>query len=204
MHLARLVSLGVALSCAPLALADGAAAPAAPYDPTQNWEVNYESGVLWRFTGDATRLAYTLEPQLLTLETPLVGTPRNYDSVDVVLRSRFSLLLEPISMGPEHHFIGASASGIMEWWNKRRTGCLFFSAGGGIGWLDSKGHQVSGGQGEDFNLNWLAYTGVRVFSRNRLSGSVGAYFQHVSNHGMNSVNPGLNAVGPMMSVGWHF
>jgi hypothetical protein len=30
------------------------------------------------------------------------------------------------------------------------------------------------------------------------------YFQHISNRNMNPVNPGLNAVGPMLSVGWHF
>ena len=63
---------------------------------------------------------------------------------------------------------------------------------------------MKGGQGEDFNLNWLAYTGVRLLARNQMSASFGFYFQHISNHGMNPVNPGLNAVGPMLSVGWHY
>jgi len=40
--------------------------------------------------------------------------------------------------------------------------------------------------------------------RDRLSGSVGVYFQHVSNTDLNHVNPGLTAVGPMASLGWHF
>ena len=112
--------------------------------------------------------------------------------------------VEPILVGPEHHFYGGSASGEMEWWDHRRTHCLFFAAGGGIGWLDSKGHEVKGGQGEDFNFNWLLYPGVRFMFRHRLSASVGLYFQHVSNRYLNSVNPGLNAIGPMVSVGWHY
>jgi lipid A 3-O-deacylase len=204
MHLARLLPLFLAMACVPFARADAGLPDAAPYDPTRHWEVDYESGVLWRVTGSATPLTYTVEPQILTVKSPLVGDARPFLGGDLVIRNRFSLLLEPISDGPEHHFLGGSASGILEWWDKRRTRSLFFAAGGGVGWLDSKGHEVKGAQGEDFNLNWLAYPGVRLLFRNRMSVSAGVYFQHVSNRYMNHVNPGLNAVGPMASVGWHF
>ena len=166
--------------------------------------MDYESGIIWRFTGSATPLSYTVLPQLLTIKSPLVGTIRPFFGGDLVIRNRFSLLGEPIIVGPEHHFMGGSASGIIEWWDKRRTRSLFFSSGGGIGWLDSKGHEIKGAQGEDFNLNWFAYAGARIFLRSRLSASAGVYFQHISNRYMNPVNPGLNAVGPMLSVGWHF
>jgi lipid A 3-O-deacylase len=204
MKSARLIALLFALPLVPRAGADTTAALDAPYDPVQHWEVDYESGLIWRFSGDATPLSYTVMPQLLTVKSPLVGTVRPFFGGDLVIRNRFSLLGEPILAGPEHHFIGASASGIMEWWDKRRTRSLFFSSGGGIGWLDSKGHEIKGAQGEDFNLNWLAYTGARFMLRNRMSGSIGVYFQHISNHNMNSVNPGVNAVGPMLSLGWHY
>jgi hypothetical protein len=204
MHPVRALILCLALSGAPAALADGGGAAAAAYDPTQHWEFDAESGVLWRVTGSATPLSYTVLPQLLTVKSPLVGDARPFFGGDLVLRNRFSVLLEPIAVGPEHHFTGASASGIMEWWDKRRTRALFFSSGGGIGWLDSKGHTVKGGQGEDFNFTWLAYLGGRFILRNGLSGSVGVYFQHVSNTYLNRVNPGLNAVGPMVSLGWHY
>ena len=203
-HLVRALCLCVAMSGGALAFADGSGSTALPYDPAQHWEVDYESGVLWRVTGSATPLSYTVLPQLLTVKSPRVGTARSFGGGDLVIRNRFSLLVEPIAVGPEHHFIGGSASGIMEWWDRRRTRALFFAAGGGIGWLDSKGHAVKGAQGEDFNLNWLAYPGMRFVLRNRLSGSIGVYFQHVSNRYMNRVNPGLNAVGPMVSMGWHF
>jgi lipid A 3-O-deacylase len=204
MRPARLLILGFALALAPAARAE-AVAPSEPvYDPVQHWEVDYETGILWRVTGSATPLSYTVLPQILTVKSPLVGTIRPFFGGDFVIRNRFSLLVEPISQGPEHHFIGTSASGIMEWWDKARTRSLFFAAGGGIGWLDAQGHRVAGGQGEDFNLNWLAYTGARFMTRRRISASFGAYFQHVSNRNMNRVNPGLNAVGPMLSIGWHF
>ena len=204
MPLARRLSFCASLACASLAAAQTGPGAAGPYDPAEHWEVDYESGVLWRVTGSATPLSYTLAPQLLTVKSPLVGTARSFAGGALVIRNRFSLLVEPIASGPEHHFIGGSASGILEWWDSRRTHALFFAAGGGFGWLDSKGHAVNGAQGEDFNLNWLAYPGVRILLRNRVSASAGAYFQHISNRGMNRVNPGLNAVGPMLSVGWHF
>jgi len=194
---------------APLARADPAAAvpgpaPVAVYDPTQHWEVDYETGVLWRFSGDATPLTYTFLPQMITVKSPLVGDIRPFFGGDLVIRNRFSLLGEPISDGPEHHFLGVTASGILEWWDRARTRCLFFAAGGGVGWLDSKGQEIKGAQGEDFNLTWLAYSGFRYLFRNRMSVSVGPYFQHISNHHMNHINPGVNAVGPVTSLGWHF
>jgi lipid A 3-O-deacylase len=204
MRLLRLMIWVAVAASTPFARADTVQALAAPYDPTQHWEMDYESGVLWRFSGDATPLTYTFLPQMITFKSPFVGKMRPFLGGDLVLRNRFSLLGEPISDGPEHHFLGGTGSGILEWWDKARSRCLFFAAGGGIGWLDAKGHEIRGAQGEDFNLTWLAYTGVRLMTRGRLSVSAGAYFQHVSNRYMNRINPGVNAVGPMLSVGWHF
>jgi hypothetical protein len=204
MRLARLIFL-CALACSfPRARADDSAVLVAPYDPTQHVEIDYESGVFWRVTGSGTPLTYSLLPQIISVKGPLNGDPRTYSWGVLVLRNRFSFLYEPIAIGPEHHFTGATASGIMEAWNTQRTHALFFSSGGGFGWLDSKGHQIKGAQGEDFNFTWFAYTGLRFMFRKRMSASAGVYFQHISNHGMNQINPGINAVGPMASVGWHF
>jgi lipid A 3-O-deacylase len=201
---ARLLTLLLAVSCASLARAGADEAPVAPYDPAQHWEFDYESGVLWKFTGDATPLSYTIIPQILTVQSPLVGNPLSFARGELVIRNRFSLLVEPISMGPEHHFFGIIASGDLEWWDRTRTFCVFFTAGGGIGWLDSKGHEIKGAQGEDFNLTWLAYPGVRYVFRKGMSASAGVYFQHISNRYLNRINPGLNAIGPMMGLSWHF
>jgi hypothetical protein len=193
--LARGLRAGDANGTGPVTMAD---------DPVRHWEVAGESGVLWRVTGSATPLSYTVLPQILTVKSPLVGTIRPLAGGDFVVRNRFSLLVEPITAGPEHHYLGASASGLLEWWNHRRTCALFLASGGGIGWLDSKGQRVAGAQGENFNFNWLVYPGVRCIWNRSLSASLGAYFQHVSNSGFNKVNPGLNAIGPMLSLGWRF
>jgi len=206
MYLGRLLLLCLALFLVPFGIAgvDPVLVAAAPFDPTQRWEADYESGLLWRFTGSATPLSYTVLVQELTVKSPLVGVPRPFFGGDLVLRNRFSFLGETILRGPEHHFIGGSASGILEWWDKERARCLFFASGGGVGWLDSKGHEIKGAQGEDFNFTWLAYLGGRIALPKHLSASVGLYFQHVSNRYLNRVNPGLNAGGPLLSLAWHF
>lgn len=188
------VAAGTGLRAQPVAAVD---------DPTQDWEVGYESGVIWRVTGSATPLSYTVAPQLITVISPLIGSAKPFLGGDLVLRNRFSLLMEPIISGPEHHFFGVSGSGLAEWWDHDRTYCLFLAAGGGFGWLDSRGYEIPGAQGEHFNFNWLAYPGFRFRLATKISASGGVYFQHISNHGLNKVNPGLNAVGPMLGVTWN-
>jgi lipid A 3-O-deacylase len=200
----RLMALCLSVFCIPLARADGDASLAAPYDPTQHVEVDYESGVLWRITGSGTPLTYSILPQIISIKGPLNGDPRVYSWGVLVLRNRFSFLYEPIAIGPEHHFVGGTASGILEWWDTRRKHALFLSSGGGLGWLDSKGHQIKGAQGEDFNFTWFVYSGVRFLIRKKMTASAGVYFQHISNHNLDQINPGINAVGPMLSIGWHF
>jgi hypothetical protein len=172
-------------------------------DPLDRWELDFETGILWKFGDNATPLNYVVLPQLLTLKTPAV-MHRVFGGGDLVLRSRFSLLIEPITVGPESHYMGAAASGILEWWDHARTRSLFFSSGGGLGGMDSKGHETAGAQGQDLNFNWFIYTGVRLRGDERWSASVGVYYQHISNTGLDEVNPGLNAIGPMLSVGWWF
>src|SRR5579862_4267524 len=63
----------IALLCAALALAgpahaDDSATVSAPYDPVQHWEMDYESGVIWKFSSDATPLSYTILPQIITVK----------------------------------------------------------------------------------------------------------------------------------------
>lgn len=183
--------------------AQAAESAAVPADPLDRWELDFETGILWKAGSDATPLNYVVLPQLLTLKTPAV---KHWDFAggDLVIRSRFSLLIEPITTGPESHYIGAAASGILEWWDHARTRSLFFSSGGGLGGMDSKGHEIAGAQGQDLNFNWFIYGGARFRGGERWNVSVGVYFQHISNTGLDSINPGLNAIGPMLSVGWRF
>ena len=200
---ARSGALSVVLALCLSTSSDAAETRALAADPLDRWEVDFETGVLWKVGGGATPLDYVVMPQILSLKTPAVAQWAFFGG-DLVMRSRFSLLIEPIVKGPESHYIGASASGILEWWDQARTRSLFFSSGGGLGGMDSKGYEVKGAQGQDLNFNWFIYSGARFRGGERWTASVGVYFQHISNTGLDEVNPGLNSLGPMLSVGWDF
>ena len=168
-------------------------------DAVERWEFAYESGALWRVGGGGSPLGYVILPQLLTWKTPAVFE-RRLGAGDLVMRSRFSVLLEPIAKGPENYFAGVTGSGLLEWWDVARTQAVFFSSGGGVGLMDSKGYDVVGAQGQDFNFNWFVYAGGRFQRGEACSVSVGVYFQHISNTGLDPVNPGINSLGPMVNV----
>lgn len=194
--------LGAALAVAS-ACAAARGSPFDAADPLEQWRVDLETGILWHFTGSATPLDYVIQPDFLTLVGP-VNIHRQVLGGDLVLRPRYSLMLEPIIQGPEHHYYAGSASGLLEWWDRARTRCLFFTSGGGLGWLDAKGYDIPGAQGQEFNFNWFIYSGARVALRTRWTGSLGLYFQHVSNGHLDKVDPGVNAIGPMVNAGWRF
>ena len=174
------------------------------YDPVEHWEFDFEEAGLWRVGSNGTPLNYTFVPTLLTFKTPAHFNFATSGGGSIVLRSRFTALLEPIVAGPETHFFGATASGSLEWWNANRTWSTFFSSGGGIGWLDSRGKVIEGAQGRNFNFTWFLYSGIRYHFQEHLSAALGIYYQHVSNGGTYKINPGVDALGPILSIGWHF
>jgi lipid A 3-O-deacylase len=175
-----------------------------PADPFANWEISLESGALWSVGHNASPLDYVILPQMITFKSPAAFRFGELLGGDLVFRHRLSLLLEPIVEGPEDYYLGFSGSGLIEWWNRTRTFSAFFAAGGGLGWMDSQGYEIEGAQGQDLNFNWFLYAGGRYMLRERLSVSLGLYYQHVSNLGLDDVNPGIDALGPMLGVTWHF
>ena len=176
-----------------------------PYDPLDHWEFSFESAGLWRVGGNGSQLGYVILPQILTLKSPTGFHLGHIGGGDLVLRNRFSLLLEPIVRGgAEDYYFGASASGSIEWWNQPRTFSLFFAAGGGVGWMNSKGYEIEDAQGQDFNFNWFMYAGARYMVWQQVSLSLGLMYQHISNQGNDDINPGIDALGPVLGVTWHF
>jgi lipid A 3-O-deacylase len=165
------------------------------------WEV--ATGVFWSVGGGATPLAYVLTPVIVSLRIPPINE-RPLGNGILVFRSRFSLLLEPIITGPEHYYLGVAAAGELEWRQLEGRWSAFFASGGGFGVMDSKGYEVVGGQGQDFNLNWLIHLGARYRTPSGWQWAAGLYFQHISNRGMNKVNPGLNALGPTIGLSRRF
>lgn len=205
MSLSRWCSgVGLALSGLPLAFSAETQPPAPPPPGAPwRWETEFTSGVLWKVGGGATPLSYVLLPQIISFKIPPISE-RPWAGGILVFRSRFSLLLEPIVRGPEHSYLGVAAAGEVEWRSAAGRFTGFFSAGGGFGWMDSKGYEVPGGQGQDFNLNWLIHSGVRLRVAPDWRLSLGLYFQHISNRGLDQVNPGLNALGPTVGLARKF
>jgi hypothetical protein len=169
------------------------------FTPNLRYELDYSTGVFWKVGGGATPLSYTLLPQIITLKIPPINA-RPFAGGTLVMRSRFSLLLEKIIRGPESYFVGLAAAGEIEWRSRDERFTAFFASGGGFGWLDSRGYEIPGGQGQDFNFNWLIHSGVRYRPSEDWQVSLGLYFQHISNKGLNKVNPGLNALGPTLGI----
>jgi lipid A 3-O-deacylase len=195
--------LGITFLLAGVALASARATDAPILPEARSYEFDFSSGILWNVGGGATPLSYTLMPQILSLRIS-PGVRKPFAGGILAMRPRFSLLLEPIVHGPESYYVGAAAAGDLEWRTPSGHCAIFFSSGGGAGYMDSKGYEIRGAQGQDFNLNWLIHSGIRLRGRDGWEGSAGLYFQHVSNGGRDKVNPGLNALGPMVGISRRF
>jgi hypothetical protein len=171
-------------------------------DPTKNWAVDFETGALWR-ASNSTFQNYTVLPQMLSLRSP-AHLRLDLGEGELTVRARFTLLAEAIPEGPESVYLGFSASPSIEYWFNRSNHdtCLYASVGGGVGWINST--DIPGGQGQDFTLNWFATAGLRHYFTDRFALNAGVLFQHWSNGGATDPNPGLDAVGPVIGMTWHF
>jgi hypothetical protein len=170
---------------------------------TVPWEqsaVSIENGLLWQ-VGDNTPLSYRLVPTQLSWRSREMFGWQIF-STRLAVRNRMTLLGTWVQQGPESHYVGLAASPSIEWWNRRGNWCVFSGAGGGLGLLDSQG--ISGGQGQDFTLNWFARAGIEHIGSHHIRWSAGIMFQHLSNGGQTSPNPGIDAVGLTMGWVWSF
>lgn len=178
-------------------------ATAASAHPTDQWEFVVESGYLWN-VGDNTPIDYEIVPTQFTFRSPTMWTLFDgADGAKLVVRNRFSAIFETITVGPEDYYIGLSAAPSLEYWFPSAKTSLFFSIGGGAGWTNSSGGE-GGGMGQDFTLNWFSQLGIRQALTEDLSILGGAYFVHHSNGGMTDPNPGIDALGFTVGLGWTF
>lgn len=194
-HLLKIILLGITV---------GVAARAADESPAQPWtshEWTVESGILWQ-VGHLTPIAYRLAPLQLSWTSRATFGHEFKDGSRIVLRHRFTLLGDLILNGPENRYVGFSCSPSIEWWNKGGNWSLYSGAGGGFGWIDSQG--VTGGQGQDFALNWFIRAGVQHVTAKNVRLSAGLMYQHMSNGGRTDPNPGIDAVGFMLGYTWAF
>ncbi|OYV05150.1 MAG: hypothetical protein CFE26_13095 [Verrucomicrobiales bacterium VVV1] len=166
------------------------------------WEIALQSGYTSGI-GHNTPLDYEIIPTQLVLRSPKViefWTGEN--GARLLVRNRIALLAESIVKGPESYYLGISGAPSIEYWFPSGETSLYFSIGGGVGLTDST--RVVGGQGQDFTLNWFSELGIRQQIAKDISIMGGAYFLHHSNGGQTSPNPGIDAIGVTIGLGWQF
>lgn len=172
--------------------------------PTPPWAASaltFETGALWEI-GTGTPFAYRLVPAQLSWRSAEFWHREYSDGSRLVLRHRLTLLVDLMQSGPESRYFGFSASPSLEWWNRSGTTSLFAGIGGGFGLTDSRG--IPGGLGQDFTLNWFIRGGIeRVIARGS-SVSAGLMYQHLSNGGMTTPNPSINALGFTLGYSWRY
>ncbi|MDP1579109.1 MAG: acyloxyacyl hydrolase [Candidatus Didemnitutus sp.] len=172
--------------------------------PTPPWAASaltFETGVLWEI-GTGTPFAYHLVPAQLSWRSAEFWHREYSDGTRLVLRHRLTLLVDLLQSGPESRYLGFSASPSLEWWNRSATMSLFAGIGGGFGLTDSRGN--TGGLGQDFTLNWFIRGGIEQAIAPGRSVSAGLMYQHLSNGGMTTPNPSINALGFTLGYSWRY
>jgi hypothetical protein len=193
-HFFKLALLGL------LPVLGGLAAEPAPR-PWETGALNLVTGLLWNI-GTGTPLSYRLVPTQLSWRSKQFLGHAFADGSRIIVRHRLTLIGTWIQQGPESHYVGFSGSPSVEWWDKSGTWSLFTGAGGGFGLLDSRG--VHGGQGQDFTLNWFIRGGVEIVAAKDRRFSAGIMYQHMSNGGQTTPNPGIDALGFTLGYSWAF
>src|SRR5688500_2658016 len=159
--------------------------------PWEESTLSLEHGLLWQ-VGTSTPLSYRLIPTQLSWRwREAFGW--QFAASRITVRNRVTLIGTWVQQGPESHYVALAASPSIEWWNKRGSWGVYGGAGGGFGWIDSQ--KILGGQGQDFTLNWFARAGIEHISAHYIRWSAGVMFQHLSNGGQTSPNPGIDALG---------
>ena len=183
-----------------LGLSTSADEPARAHPWTTN-ALTLESGLLWGI-GTGTPLSYRLVPTQLSWRSKEFLGHAFADGSRLVVRHRLTLIGTWVQQGPESHYAGFSGSPSIEWWDKTGTWSLFTGAGGGFGLIDSR--DVRGGQGQDFTLNWFIRGGIEHINAKGRGLSAGIMYQHLSNGGQTTPNPGIDALGFTLGYGWAF
>jgi lipid A 3-O-deacylase len=169
--------------------------------PWERHSFDIESGLLWQ-VGSNTSIDYLIVQNQFSWRSPYVFKFEMGDGSTIVVRNQASLIAAWIADGPEDYYLGVSGSPSLEWWSEDYIWSLYFSIGGGVGVTNST--DVPGGQGQDFTLNWFTKAGARYQINNDLAVFGGPFFQHMSNGGATTPNPGIDALGFTLGLSLSF
>lgn len=167
-------------------------------EPWDHWETTVETGALFKIAGD-TASSYNLFPIFLSIRTPQHGFERQLGGGTLLMRAQLRVFHQFITEAPESRYTGFSFSPSIEyWWNERWS--WINSIGGGMGLIDSQPDY--GALGQDLTLNWFIQTGLRYQLDENWSLQGNLIYQHMSNGGMTDPNPGLDALGFTVGLGY--
>ncbi len=169
--------------------------------PWERHAFDIESGMIWQFR-DNTPINYQLVPTQFSWRSPYVFKWDFDGGSTVVVRNQASLIATWVAEGPEDHYFGVSGAPSLEWWSPNSCWSLYLSIGGGVGVINST--DVPGGQGQDFTLNWFIKSGARLQISNDVAIFGGPFFQHLSNGGATTPNPGIDALGLSLGASFSF
>ncbi len=192
----RSVLASIAVICIqPLIASDAVEAP------WKQHSFDIESGMLWQI-GKNTDIDYELVQTRFSWRSPFVFKWETDGGSTFVVRNQASLIATWVKEGPEDYYFGISGSPSLEWWSADNRWSLYFAIGGGFGVTNST--DVPEGQGQDFTLNWFANTGIRHQITDELAIFGGPFFQHMSNGGATTPNPGIDALGFTLGASFSF
>ncbi len=169
--------------------------------PWERHAIDIETGMIWQFR-DNTNINYQLVPTQLSWRGPHVFKWDLAGGSTVVVRNQASLITTWVAKGPEDHYFGVSGAPSLEWWSPDSAWSLYLSVGGGVGVINST--DIMGGQGQDFTLNWFIKTGARRQICEDFAIFGGPFFQHLSNGGATTPNPGIDALGVSIGASFSF
>jgi hypothetical protein len=169
--------------------------------PWEHHAFDIETGMLWQ-VGSNTAIDYRIVQTQFSWRSPYVFKFDLDGGSTVMVRHHATLITSWIAEGPEDYYLGISGSPSLEWWSADNVWSLYFSSGGGFGVTNSTA--VAGGQGQDFTLNWFAKAGLRYQLSDDVAMFGGPFFQHMSNGGATTPNPGIDALGFTVGASFSF
>lgn len=169
--------------------------------PWNHHAIDFETGMLWKVGGDTT-FNYRIVPFMVSWRSPEVFGFDFANGSKLTFRNKLTAMANWFEEGSENRYLGLSGAPSIEWWNPSMTWSIFGSIGGGFGLVDSQ--SAPGGQGQDFTLNWYGQLGVARVLTDSWSLRASAMFQHLSNGGATTPNPGLDSLGFTLGVSRSF
>ena len=201
--------LGVAITLALLPLLHGGSMQTTPSmlitQKPSTLEISLEEVTLKEYDGNVH--PYVFQSSLLSLNwmpyKPIVilGEP-------FIWQWRGTVVADAIFKGPETVYLGFAPQFRVIAPLGKTPFALFLGGGGGCGWANANTANVSdGGLGEPFTFILMGSWGLRYSIDKHWTAWLGMDYQHLSNAGISDwhkQNIGLDSLGAMVGVGYHF